>query len=221
LLLGIDTSELESTIFLGEEDNILVKRLLPPTKASCTLLTALDELLGKSRKKMKEVGAVAISLGPGSFTGLRIGLSLAKSLAFSQEIPLVGIPTLECLATATPLEGIICPLLNGHRGCFYGGFFQKRGEVVIKVSPYFFSSSEEISRRVESFAPQRVRLMFPRYIRKLWPNFEVKPANLDLFSERIDWEETHLRLALRRIREGKLENLTTSTPIYLLPSVQK
>jgi len=221
LLLGIDTSELESTIFLGEENNILAKRLLPPAKASCALLTALDELLGKSRKKMKDVRAVAISLGPGSFTGLRIGLSLAKSLAFSQEIPLVGIPTLECLATATPLEGIICPLLNGYRGCFYGGFFQKGGKTVIKVSPYFFSSSEEIFKRVKSFAPRRVKLVLSRQMRRLWPNFEVKPANLDLFSGRICREEAHLELALRRIREGKLENLTTSTPIYLLPSVQK
>lgn len=81
------------------------------------LAPAVQELLRRSHIAIDELGAIGVALGPGSFTGLRIGLALAKGIALVQRIPLIGIPTLDILAHAQPPQDIpMAAVLRAGRG---------------------------------------------------------------------------------------------------------
>ncbi|MCD6317994.1 tRNA (adenosine(37)-N6)-threonylcarbamoyltransferase complex dimerization subunit type 1 TsaB [Candidatus Aerophobetes bacterium] len=114
LILGIDTSSRKGFIFIGEKEDILIYRNFSDRSTSGEIFPALNNLLKAKKIKLNDLQGIVVSLGPGSFTGLRVGLSLAKSLSFSLKIPLVGIPTLDHLAFSVPLQGMVCPLRQAY-----------------------------------------------------------------------------------------------------------
>lgn len=89
------------------------------------VLPAIDVLLQTHGLTPRDIVAVAVSRGPGSFTGLRSGIAAAKGLAFSLGVPLYGIPTLAALAAnAPPCDGMVCAALNARRGEIFRAFFR-------------------------------------------------------------------------------------------------
>jgi tRNA threonylcarbamoyladenosine biosynthesis protein TsaB len=97
-LLGIDTSTEQSGIALGDGIDLLELSLPGGRQQTRELLPIVDWLLGRRDLSIGEIGAVAVAIGPGSFTGLRVGLSVAKGLALAQGAVVIGIPTLEIVA---------------------------------------------------------------------------------------------------------------------------
>lgn len=102
----------------------------------------VEKCMGELHRKGEKLDAVAVSLGPGSYTGLRIGLSLAKGLAFSLDVPLIGISTLQILAVKAMFrsmdwEGdeIIVPMVDARRMEVFTGAFNFSLEDVIKEGP--------------------------------------------------------------------------------------
>ncbi|MGE5372105.1 MAG: tRNA (adenosine(37)-N6)-threonylcarbamoyltransferase complex dimerization subunit type 1 TsaB [Solirubrobacterales bacterium] len=92
---------------------------------SRSLMTMVDSALKALGLTLNSLTAIAVTSGPGSFTGLRIGLAAAKGLAMAAGKPLIGVPTLEALAyTAGWGAGIICPVLNARKGEVYTAVFQ-------------------------------------------------------------------------------------------------
>lgn len=89
------------------------------------LLACLDALLKMLKMEPRLVDGLAVGLGPGSFTGVRVALSTAKGLALGLDVPLVGISTLEALAAGVPFwPGLICPIVNARAGRVYGALFR-------------------------------------------------------------------------------------------------
>jgi tRNA threonylcarbamoyladenosine biosynthesis protein TsaB len=100
------------------------------------LMPALDFLLQETNLTIQEIDALVVSQGPGSFTGLRIGLSTARALAQGLQIPLVGVPTLELWAAAfAGGDGLILPLLDARRNEFYMALYRKSGQVLECLIP--------------------------------------------------------------------------------------
>ncbi|OQX19225.1 MAG: tRNA (adenosine(37)-N6)-threonylcarbamoyltransferase complex dimerization subunit type 1 TsaB [Desulfobulbaceae bacterium A2] len=89
-----------------------------------SLLGTVARLLRQSGADWRDLALLAVSLGPGSFTGLRIGLAAAQGLALALELPLVGVPTLEALACAAAASGDVCCLLDARRGQVYAGCYR-------------------------------------------------------------------------------------------------
>src|SRR5689334_18463142 len=90
-----------------------------------TLLPLIDNALAAARCELSDLDLIAVSIGPGSFTGLRIGLSVAKGLALATGLPAVGVPTLEAYANcAGARSGLLCPVLDARKGEVYGAAFQ-------------------------------------------------------------------------------------------------
>lgn len=89
------------------------------------ILPAVEALLRALGATLRDLAAVAVSCGPGSFTGLRAGIAAAKGLAFSLEVPLFGVPTLEALAANSPPgEDPVCAVINARRGEVFRAFFR-------------------------------------------------------------------------------------------------
>jgi tRNA threonylcarbamoyladenosine biosynthesis protein TsaB len=98
-ILGIETSSIVCSVGIADDDGKTVERqIIDPHIHSEKLLTLIGQVLERSETELRDVDAVAVSMGPGSFTGLRIGLSSAKGLCFSAQRRLIAVPTFDAIA---------------------------------------------------------------------------------------------------------------------------
>ena len=105
MLLAIDTSTAQVGLALYDGDQVLGEMTWSTRQHHTTeLATALSGLLNRSAVSMDMVTALAVAIGPGSFTSLRVGLSLVKGIALARRLPIMGIPTLDIIAAAQPVS---------------------------------------------------------------------------------------------------------------------
>lgn len=131
LILGLETSTHSggAALLAGEPADLSLRgSVCFTTKAlySQRLLPSIQWLLERTETVLGDVTTIGISVGPGSFTGLRIGLSVAKALAYASGAKLVGVGTLEALAIRASggRDALVCPLLDARQGKVYGALFQ-------------------------------------------------------------------------------------------------
>jgi len=128
LVLGIETATVFGGVALVSAGGELCGEITLRNHESHSerMLPALEYLLATLELSLHDLAAVAVSQGPGSFTGLRAGIATAKGLAFSLGVPLFGIPTLAALAAnAPPGEGLVCAVLNARRGEVFRALFRR------------------------------------------------------------------------------------------------
>ena len=124
-ILGLDSSGLVASVAIVENDNLLAEYTVNYKKThSQTLLPMLDEICRMIELNLESVDAIAVSAGPGSFTGLRIGSATAKGLGLALKKPLIGVPTVEGLAyNLYGVQGYICPIMDARRNQVYTGIY--------------------------------------------------------------------------------------------------
>lgn len=161
LILALETATLTGSAALVEagfreggprpDMKILAEATLRlPGTHSERLMPSVHNLLEAASRTIHDVEGIALSLGPGSFTGLRIGASTAKGLAFALKIPVAGISTLEALANNAPYHpATVCPVLDARKKEVYAAFFQGNEEgTVSRRSEDRVLSPEDLCRRV-------------------------------------------------------------------------
>lgn len=136
LILAFETSAKAASVALLEDEKLLGESYQNSGLThSVTLLKMAEDTLENCGKKVEEVTAVAAASGPGSFTGIRIGVSAAKGFAWGRDIPCLGVSTLEAMATGVFLEdGILCPVMDARRSQVYNALFLAKGEERIRIT---------------------------------------------------------------------------------------
>ncbi|MCR5432600.1 MAG: tRNA (adenosine(37)-N6)-threonylcarbamoyltransferase complex dimerization subunit type 1 TsaB [Lachnospiraceae bacterium] len=127
-ILAIESSGNVASAAIAGEDKILAEYTVNIGKThSQTLLPMIDRILSDAEMSVNELDAIAVSRGPGSFTGLRIGSATAKGLAAAAGIPIVDVPTLEALAVGVGNAGgrLICPVIDARRNEVYSALFEE------------------------------------------------------------------------------------------------
>lgn len=163
LLLNIETSTAVCSVALGKDGKLLaLKENKEGMKHATHLTTFIDNILKENDLKPSDLDGVAISMGPGSYTGLRIGVSTAKGLCFGSNIPLIAINTLQAMTKAlqenkSMLNGVknmedayFCPMIDARRMEVYTGFFNNQTELKREISADIIdenSFNEELSNR--------------------------------------------------------------------------
>ncbi len=161
LILALETATLTGSVALveattpGNSSNPAMKVVAEithhlPSTHSERLMPSIHNLLEGASLKIHDLEGIAVSLGPGSFTGLRIGVSTVKGLAYALKTPVVGVSTLEALACNVPYQSaVICPLLDARKKEVYAAFFQGGREgTVCRKSEDWVLSPEDLCRRV-------------------------------------------------------------------------
>ncbi len=135
VVLGIETSSLHGGVALVGPEGLIAEQVLNiEVTYSERLLPAIDRVLADAGLTVAELGGFAVAIGPGSFTGLRIGLSTAKGLAAASGLPLVGVPALRALAWSLPFCSYpICPILDARKGEVYCALFRWEQDALVQV----------------------------------------------------------------------------------------
>ena len=136
-ILAVDSSALVASAALCEDERLLAEYTLNNKNThSETLLPMIESLLSFFSLEVGDVDIFAVSSGPGSFTGVRIGAATVKGLAFASEKPCVGVSTLEALAYNLRFyKGLICPVMNARRSQVYTALFRSDGKNVTRLMP--------------------------------------------------------------------------------------
>lgn len=155
-ILALDTSTTYGSVALSKEEKIIAEYTLNSNKThSERLMPIIAQLLKSSELTINEIDAVAVSIGPGSFTGLRIALATAKGICYGQRIPLIPISTLMSLANnVSGGDGFICVLLEAGRKQFYGALYTP--SLVELIPPGLFYLDE----LVKNIPEQAAKLVF-------------------------------------------------------------
>ncbi len=147
LILGIDCSEKTCSAALLLDGEIIgsatLNSGLTHSENLIPLINGLTELTGKS---CGEIDLYAVAAGPGSFTGVRIGVSTVKGLAFAGNTPCIGLSSLLCMAYGfTGRETVVCPVMDARRGQVYGALFGVSGDTVRRLTPDSALPAEELA----------------------------------------------------------------------------
>ena len=136
LILALDSTAVVASVALCENDRALAAfHLNNGNTHSETLLPMVKAALTTTGHTVDDVDLFACSVGPGSFTGVRIGAATIKGLAFGKQKPVIGVSTLEALATnLLPFEGLIVPVMNARRGQVYNAVFEGRDGRLIRLT---------------------------------------------------------------------------------------
>ena len=158
LILSLDSTAIVGSVALCRDDTPLaVFTLKNGNTHSETLLPMVEAVLKTTNTSVADIDLFACSVGPGSFTGVRIGVATVKGLAFGREKPCAAVSTLEALAqNLVPFEGLICPVMNARRGQVYNALFRAENGVLTRLVPdRALSIAEleaELAARGEPFA---------------------------------------------------------------------
>lgn len=127
MLLAVDTSTAQVGLALYDGSQVICEFAWRSSQRhTVELAPAIFELLARCGLKMEDIRALGVALGPGSFTSLRVGLSLAKGLALSRQLPLIGIPTLDILAAAQVSSKLpLAVAIQAGRGRFAVGWYKR------------------------------------------------------------------------------------------------
>jgi len=127
---------------------------------SRTLMPLVERTLLTAEKKPEALNAIAVAQGPGSFTGLRIGMAGALGLSEALGIPCVGISTLEgCARQLAVSDGVLCPVLDARRGYVYNALFRSQNGVLTRICEDRMIEIGALSREIEEFSNNFVFLV--------------------------------------------------------------
>lgn len=148
--LGIDTSNYPLSVAIVQDGRILVEETTNlKLNHSITTMPTVEEVFRKADLKPQQIDAIAVAEGPGSYTGIRIGVTIAKTMAWTLKKPLVGVSSIQALAAnALRFDGVICPLMDARRGNVYSGFYRtaESGSVQAELSDGHYSLDDLIER---------------------------------------------------------------------------
>lgn len=150
LTLAIDTATKVCTVALCRERELLAEYTINMGMThSEGLLPQLEQLLARTGVEKKDIGLLAVSMGPGSFTGLRIGLATAEAMAYAWQCCLHGVDTLKALAYNIQLEGIaLSPVLDAQKGNFYQALYQWQNGQLVELAPVAVVNAQEALERI-------------------------------------------------------------------------
>lgn len=220
-ILLIETATQICSVVLASEGKVVAHRESDTPNAHSTCLSVfIDEVLKESQLTPRELGAVCVSAGPGSYTGLRIGVSTAKGFCYALGIPLLSVPTLLSMASLyyrqhPDYHGLVCPMIDARRMECYTMIVNGEMEILRNTSADVIEVGcfdEWLDRGEVVFigdGAEKTKEILGKHSNARYDNgFHLSAEGM-------------LELAETRLREGKMEDVAYFEPFYLKDFVAK
>lgn len=219
-LLGIDSATEAASCAIIDDDKLLGEITFNYKKQhSVIIMNMIDYLLKNLNLSVDDLDGFAVSKGPGSFTGLRIGMAVVKGLSEGSKKPFVSVSSLDTMAYSLAYtNGIICPIIDALRNNVYTALYTFENNKLNKISDYMAISVDDLIKMLKDYnlpvtfigdAMPKFRETFETKLDKV--NFA--PAHLNLVKA-----SGLCELGINLMREVKFDNPLSSAPIYLRKS---
>lgn len=217
-IIALETATMAGGIAVVDEERVISEISLN-IKATYSekLMVAMEHLLDLSGLTINEMDAIAVSVGPGSFTGLRIGLSAAKGLSYASGKPIIGVPTLDALALNIPFSNrLVCPVLDARKGEVYTALYRPNGQFPQKLTDDMVVSPLKLIEMIKEetvFLGDGVftyRTLFNEQLKGLYhevpmPLMAPRASNVGM-------------LAMERLKKGEVDDPYSLVPRYIRKS---
>lgn len=221
-ILGIDTSSYINAIGITDGDRILADYSFEARTDSLEkIVSNIDFALKSAGLTLDDIQGFGVGLGPGSWTGIRIGVTAGKILAYSTGKPVFGIPTLEALAfSAGNVPEIICAIINvGVRDAVYAAFYRMENNGVTRIGDYHVGELQSLAKMVR----EPVVLIGPsaKSCGKLMNQESGSSKAIVKTVEKLPSGSAVALLAANRYQHGKSDDVLSLTPLYLKESTAR
>jgi tRNA threonylcarbamoyladenosine biosynthesis protein TsaB len=210
-LLAVETSSLAGGVALLDDERLVAEYVLDVSIThSERLMAAIDRVLADARWAPRQLEGLAVAVGPGSFTGLRIAVSTVKGLALALGLPIAAVPTLDAMAAAVPWAALpVCPVLDARKGEVYASCYRWADGAMRREWDYLALPPERFDARLTEptiVIGDGAAVVHSPHVRRLPPPRRVpSPACVGA-------------LGLARLRAGEGVEAAALTPLYLRPS---
>ncbi|PYM21764.1 MAG: tRNA (adenosine(37)-N6)-threonylcarbamoyltransferase complex dimerization subunit type 1 TsaB [Candidatus Rokuibacteriota bacterium] len=210
-VLAVETSSLAGGVALLDGERLVAEYQLDVSVThSERLMSAVDRVLADARWTPRDLAGLAVAVGPGSFTGLRIAVSTVKGLALALDLPIAAVPTLDAMAAALPWAALpVCPVLDARKGEVYASLYRWDGEAMRREWDYLALAPAALAARLDEpvlvvgDGAGGVRSPYARAVPP--PRRLPSPACVGA-------------LGLARLRRGETVTAAALAPLYLRPS---
>ncbi len=215
LILGIETSTKTGSVAVVSEDGVVAQYSLNiEVTHSERLMATVDRVLRDTGLGMANMDGFAVACGPGSFTGLRIGISAVKGLALATGRPVAAVPTLQALAWNVPHAAFpVCPLLDARKNEVYAALYRFEGAALVQTMPEAAIPIADLAGRLPDnvlFTGEAARL----YRREIEKQFGGRALFAPLASA-VPSAATVAEIGLDMIKSGKTADADVLTPVYI------
>ncbi|HOJ09466.1 MAG TPA: tRNA (adenosine(37)-N6)-threonylcarbamoyltransferase complex dimerization subunit type 1 TsaB [Clostridiales bacterium] len=235
-ILAADTSSAVASVAVMEDSTLLGEYTLNHKKThSQKLVPMINEILKNLELTPEEIDAFAVSIGPGSFTGLRIGVTTIKAMAYALQKQAIGVPTLDTLAFNIPFcDSLICPIIDARNNQVYTSLYEWKGKKQERLSEYVGITIGELIDTVKAknreafFVGDGVNVYKDTLLAELGNRCIFPPNNLLLqrasavaeiaIHMQVDGKGFENEINTDKTNENNLESWLTMVPFYLRKS---
>jgi tRNA threonylcarbamoyladenosine biosynthesis protein TsaB len=213
-ILNIESSTTNCSVSLANNGELISIRELNEKNYSHStkLHSFIEEVLKNSNITVNKLSAIAVSSGPGSYTGLRIGVSAAKGLCYALQIPLISVPTLQVLARQLNIqrEDLIIPVMDARRDEVYSAVYNSEYELVRNIFPEIIDSESfiELAKDNKLYFIGNGQEKCERLIRKnsnlIFSNYDTFPSSKEM-----------ILISFKKFKKSKFEDIAYFEPDYL------
>jgi len=221
-ILGIDTTS--KFLCLGASDgvNIYEYNVELGRKLSALLIPTIKRVLAALKWQVGDIDCFACALGPGSFTGMRVGISAVKGLSWSLEKPILGISSLDILAmNAVSLDvSVVAPVVDAKRGLVYCSLYRKNGFALKRTAPYMLLTIDEYIKKIKGLGLKQKPVAILGDAVVLYREEVARRTKNVQILDRDYWYPKAgniIKLVLERQEAAKMSNAFDIAPIYLYP----
>lgn len=215
LILNIETSSTVCSVCLAKDGQDLAYRSDPNANSHARVLTIfIEELLDSSHIKLADLDAIAVSAGPGSYTGLRIGASVAKGLCYALSKPLIAVSTLQAMAGGMEAQvkmqnAFYMPVIDARRMDMYAALYAPDGKEI--WAPFFATIDNQLQERLQAHGTD---IWIGGSAATKCKNFFALP--LTYFADGVDADARYLvKLAEEKFSKMEFEDTAYFVPFYL------
>lgn len=215
-ILAVDSSTRHFSLAISQEGKVLRSKTLVLDKIlSSSIIPAINNLLKSAKLGIKDIDGLAVGIGPGSFTSLRVGLATVKGLAVALNKPVVGIPSLDILArTVSKVSApTICPVMDARRQLVYAGMYDNTGPKRALRGNYRLTGISDLLKELKGevfFIGDGVEV----YKKDIRARKSIKAV----FADEKFWHPSAkvlTALAMERFQQGQTDDADQLVPLYL------